>query len=126
MSEANPLALADEAFCYLTTTGRATGNPHTIEIWFALRDENLYLLSGGGEDADWVRNLREQPRVRVSIAEKSFDATARVVTDADEETTVRRLLLDKYSPGYAGDLSDWGTNGLPIAIDLDASALRDL
>jgi deazaflavin-dependent oxidoreductase (nitroreductase family) len=126
MSEAHSLALADEAYCYLTTTGRVTGNPHTIEIWFALRDENLYLISGGGESADWVRNLLEQPRVRVSITEMSFDATARVVTDADEGTTARRLLLDKYSPGYAGDLSDWGTNGLPIAIDLDEAPPRDL
>ena len=29
-------ALAGETYCYLTTTGRVTGKPHTIEIWFAL------------------------------------------------------------------------------------------
>ena len=29
-------ALADEDFCYLTTTGRVTGRPHEIEIWFSL------------------------------------------------------------------------------------------
>lgn len=28
--------LADETFRYLTTTGRISGRPHTIEIWFAL------------------------------------------------------------------------------------------
>ncbi len=27
--------LADEDFCYLTTTGRISGRAHTIEIWFA-------------------------------------------------------------------------------------------
>src|SRR5690606_17915662 len=26
--------LAAEPYCYLTTTGRVTGRPHTIEIWF--------------------------------------------------------------------------------------------
>jgi hypothetical protein len=28
---------ASQAFCYLTTTGRVSGRPHTIEIWFARR-----------------------------------------------------------------------------------------
>jgi hypothetical protein len=32
--------------CYLTTTGRVSGRPHTIEIWFALQDRTLYVLSG--------------------------------------------------------------------------------
>ena len=27
---------AADDFCYLTTTGRRTGNPHEIEIWFAV------------------------------------------------------------------------------------------
>jgi hypothetical protein len=35
---ADPRDLADEEFCYLTTTGRVTGRPHEIEIWFALED----------------------------------------------------------------------------------------
>ena len=39
--------LGSEDFCYLTTTGRTSGKPHEIEIWFALRDGTLYLLSGG-------------------------------------------------------------------------------
>src|SRR5688500_2310587 len=46
--------LADEPFCYVTTTGRVTGQPHTIEIWFAVRNRTLYLLAGGGHRADWV------------------------------------------------------------------------
>src|ERR1051325_2737939 len=35
--------------CYLTTTGRTSGNPHTIEIWFALHGDRVYLLAGGGD-----------------------------------------------------------------------------
>ena len=30
------VANADDDFCYLTTTGRVTGEPHEIEIWFAV------------------------------------------------------------------------------------------
>jgi hypothetical protein len=54
-------ALAREDFCYLTTTGRVTGRPHTIEIWFALDGATLYMLSGGREHSDWVKNLKRTP-----------------------------------------------------------------
>jgi hypothetical protein len=41
-----------------------------------------------------------------------------VVEDEAEDALARRLLLDKYSANYSGDLSDWGRNALPIAVDL--------
>jgi nitroimidazol reductase NimA-like FMN-containing flavoprotein (pyridoxamine 5'-phosphate oxidase superfamily) len=37
-------------YCYITTTGRRTGRPHTIEIWFAWHDGRLYILSGATTD----------------------------------------------------------------------------
>lgn len=49
---------AELDYCYVTTTGRRSGNPHTIEIWFAQHGGRVYLLSGGGEASDWVKNLR--------------------------------------------------------------------
>src|SRR5439155_25676863 len=51
--------LADHDFAYLTTFGRRTGKAHTVEIWFGLDDGRVYILSGGGDRADWVRNLRK-------------------------------------------------------------------
>jgi len=49
--------LGAEDFCYLTTTGRASGNPPEIEIWFALADTTVYMLHGSGMSSDSVRNL---------------------------------------------------------------------
>lgn len=57
--------LSKEEYCYLTTTGRKSGHPHEIEIWFGIQGDSLYLLSGNGEDSDWVRNLRADPHVIV-------------------------------------------------------------
>jgi hypothetical protein len=57
--------LSAESFCYLTTTGRVSGEPREIEIWFGLEGETLYMLSGGRERSDWVKNLRREPAVRV-------------------------------------------------------------
>ena len=110
--------LADEDYCYLTTRGRVTGRDHEIEIWFGLNSETLYMLSGGRERSDWVRNITRGPDVRVRIGEKAFAGRGRIVTDAAEDALARRLLLEKYTPRYSGDLSDWGKNALPVAVDL--------
>jgi deazaflavin-dependent oxidoreductase (nitroreductase family) len=107
-------------YCYLTTTGRRTGLPREIEIWFGLDGETLYMLAGNGERADWVRNLVKQPAVRVRLHEQEFRGVARVVTRAEEAELARVLLLEKYRPRYSGDLTDWGRTALPVAVDLDA------
>src|SRR6185503_18411268 len=68
--------LKSEDYCYLTTTGRVSGRPHEIEIWFAIKDNTLYLLSGGGDKSDWVRNLRAYPAVTVRIGKYTFTGKA--------------------------------------------------
>jgi deazaflavin-dependent oxidoreductase (nitroreductase family) len=108
----------DEQYCYLTTTGRVTGRPHRIEIWFALDGEALYLLSGGRQRSDWAQNLRREPRVTVEIGSGVFAGEARIVEDDAEEQRARRLVHDKYAGGYSGDLTEWRESALPIAIDL--------
>jgi deazaflavin-dependent oxidoreductase (nitroreductase family) len=113
-------SLLDENYCYLTTIGRVSGEPREIEIWFGLEGSTLYMLSGGRERSDWVKNLRREPAVRVRIGERTFEGRARIVTDTEEDARARRLLLDKYSPRYGGDLSSWGREALPVAVDVRA------
>jgi deazaflavin-dependent oxidoreductase (nitroreductase family) len=110
--------LAQEAFCYLTTRGRVTGRPHRIEIWFALEGSTLYLLSGGRERSDWVKNLRNSPEVTVELGHGSFAGRARIVDDPDEDERARALVHDKYAGSYGGDLSAWRRSALPVAVDL--------
>ncbi|HYM14238.1 MAG TPA: hypothetical protein VEZ14_01605 [Dehalococcoidia bacterium] len=38
-------ALAAKDYCYVTTVGRVTGRPHTVEIWFATAGPTLYVLA---------------------------------------------------------------------------------
>lgn len=109
--------LAGEAFCYVTTTGRRSGKPHEIEIWFAARGRTAYILMGGGERADTVRNIRADPRVRFRIGKKTWDATARVVKAVKEKALARRLVPAKYA-SYEEGLEEWAADALPIAIDL--------
>lgn len=107
-----------EQYCYLTITGRVTGHPHRIEIWFAIDRDTLYLLSGGGGRSDWVKNLRREPAVTVEIGSCAFGGRARVVADPTERERARALVYDKYAPGYRGDLANWRRSALPIAVDL--------
>jgi deazaflavin-dependent oxidoreductase (nitroreductase family) len=111
--------LAGEEYCYVTTTGRVSGRPHRIEIWFGLRDKTLYLLSGGGDKSDWVRNMRARPAVTVQLGEHTFAAQARIVGDEQEDALARRLVAGKYQEWREDrPFSEWARTALPVAIDL--------
>ena len=110
--------LAKEEYCYLTTKGRLTGNPHEIEIWFGVQNSSIYMLSGSGR-SDWVKNLIKDPKVTLRIAKQNFTGTARIVKDEQEGTIARNMLADKYKEREAdGSLSEWARTALPVAIDL--------
>ncbi len=94
---------------YLTTTGRKTGLPRQIEIWFVAADGKLYLLAEHFRKANWVRNIEQDPRVRVRLGEREFPATARVLDEQSDRETwqlAQRLGREKYG---------WG-EGLPVEI----------
>lgn len=110
--------LADEDYCYLTTTGRVTGKSHTIEIWFALDGRTLYMLAGGGNNADWVKNIRRSPDVGIRIGTNELRGIGRIVTDPAEDASARRLVVGKYQPRTTDDLAEWGRTALPVAVDL--------
>ena len=115
---------ADDDFCYLTTRGRITGNPHEIEIWFALDTEaptTLFLMAGGGDGSDWVRNLRVEPTVTVRVGDTTYAARARVVeSGTPEEARARTLVHDKFAPRYSGDLTEWRGRALPVAVEVQS------
>jgi deazaflavin-dependent oxidoreductase (nitroreductase family) len=124
MKDENPLLsplLAGEDYCYLTTTGRVTGKPHQIEIWFGLNGDTLYLLSVGMDKSDWVKNLLKNSSVTVRVGKHTFKATARLVTDEEEEMMARNMLADKYSEHKTnGSLGKWARTALVVGIDVDS------
>jgi deazaflavin-dependent oxidoreductase (nitroreductase family) len=104
-------------YVYVTTRGRRTGRPHTIEIWFAARGSTLYLLAGGGERSDWVRNLQADPSVVAKLGDRAYRGHARVVTEPEESRLAREIVPHKYRE-WEGGLEEWADTALPIAIDL--------
>ena len=111
-------SLAGEDFCYLTTIGRVSGLPHTIEIWFALKGYTLYMLSGGMDRSDWVKNALYLPDVTVRMNDRVIAGKARLVKDAEEDALARRLVFEKYEKSSEDDLTEWSRSALPVAVDL--------
>jgi deazaflavin-dependent oxidoreductase (nitroreductase family) len=108
----------DLPYAYLTTTGRITGSPHRIEIWFARDGDTIYLLAGDGDRSDWVRNLMVSPTVVLEIGDRKRTTTARVVQrDSEADAAARKALLAKYRSRSSDDLGSWGRTALPVAID---------
>ena len=101
--------MADTQFLYLTTTGRNTGQPREIEIWFVEADGRLYILAEHGYKAQWVKNILAKPEVHVRVADQQWNGVARVLDpdeDADAYLNARQLAREKYG---------WG-EGLPVEI----------
>ena len=113
--------LADDDFAYLTTIGRKSGRPHRIEIWFAVEGGRLFLLSGGGDKADWVKNIRKNGSVRIQVGTRTVAARARIARRGAEDAKARELLDAKYMDWRPGrKLSSWARGATPVTLDLPA------
>ncbi len=100
---------ADTPFLYLTTTGRKSGIPREIEIWFVEANGRFYILAEHGYKAHWVQNIVADGRVRVRIGDRQWDGIARVLDperDAEAYLEACELAREKYG---------WG-EGLPVEI----------
>ena len=116
-----PPELAELDVVDLETVGRVSGRPRVVEIWFAAAGERLYLLSGGRDNAHWVRNVQADPAVRLHFGEQTFDGQAAVIEGDPDEDIARRALATKYQGWREGRrLSEWARTSLPVAIDLVA------
>ena len=104
-----PEHLSQIDYLYLTTTGRVTGKPREIEIWFVEHEERFYILAEHLHDTQWVKNIKSNPRVRVRLGDRNFEAEARVLDynqDRKSWLTAQALAREKY---------DWG-DGLPVEL----------
>ena len=75
-------------YLYLTTTGRKTGLPREIEIWFVAHAGRFYILAEHFHRTQWVKNILADPHVRVRINGREFAATARVL-----DFVLRRVMM---------------------------------
>jgi len=58
--------VASQKLIRVTTTGRKTRNPHTVELWFAVRNGKVY-LSHEGSETDWMKNIKNNDQISFEI-----------------------------------------------------------
>ena len=72
--------LGTQTILVLHTTGRRSGQERTIPVAY-FENDGRYVLVGSNwgkpRQADWVLNLRRQPRGRIDVGGRSFNVTAR-------------------------------------------------
>ena len=68
--------------------------PHSVIIWCAVYNGNLYVTSYRGRQ--WVENIVRDPHVRLKIADKVFDRTLSIVDDPLEKAGVLQAKGRKY------------------------------
>jgi len=79
----------------LTTVGRRTGLPRTVELRMVRLNGTFYAASSGVERKHWCRNMIKNPAVTVTAAGESFPCLARRVDDVELR---RRVLVLRDSP----------------------------
>jgi deazaflavin-dependent oxidoreductase (nitroreductase family) len=107
--------LAPGALALLETTGRRTGQPRQTPVGNGLDGDTFWLVASHGTQADYVRNLLAQPRVRLKVRGTWRSGTAVVLPD-DDAVARSRSLPHQWDKAIGRLLA---SGLLTIRIDLD-------
>ena len=111
----------DDEHAYLTTTGRRTGRPHTVELWYRRLGDVVWFVTDEPDRCDWLANARAHPDVTVRLHDETYDGVARFDLD---DTEARRALAARYQGCTEGQpMSTWASSGTALAVVLSSSAV---
>jgi deazaflavin-dependent oxidoreductase (nitroreductase family) len=103
----------------ITTTGRRTGLPRRIEIWFHNLDGHLYITGLPG-CRDWYANMLTNPEFTFHLkgsVKANLPAQARPITDRAERREVLSVIVDGL--GGERDLEAWVEDSPLVEVELD-------
>jgi deazaflavin-dependent oxidoreductase (nitroreductase family) len=89
-------ALQNDNIIEITVTGRTSGRPISLPIWFAVDGDKVYLIPVKGSDTEWYKNVRKTPTLRLSTRGKTLAASARILTDQAQLDQVLEKFRNKY------------------------------
>jgi deazaflavin-dependent oxidoreductase (nitroreductase family) len=107
LNERTAQALARDRTIDITTTGRRSGQPRRIEIWFYRAGGRIY-LSGSPGRRSWYANLLAYPEFTFHLKDSvhaDLPARARPVTDPEERRAVFTKILKDLR--MSRDLEAW-------------------
>lgn len=119
------LGLAPTALALLETTGRRSRSTRRTPVGNGLIGDTFWLIAERGERADYVRNIRADPQVRVKAGRRWRAGVATVMADDDTEARMRHILkhhgvLRRADAALLrGSVKTLGTTPVTVRIDLD-------
>jgi deazaflavin-dependent oxidoreductase (nitroreductase family) len=111
--------VGNEKLIHVTTLGRTTTKPHTVELWFAVSRGKVY-LSHEGEETDWMKNIRKHGGVSFEIGGINFTGMARLLENNSEEAWEGKVALYEkyYSKASKETIQDWFSLSKLLLIEL--------
>lgn len=83
----------------LTTRGRSSGKARFAALEYRQHGSKIYILSGWGEQANWVRNLEQDPHVTLRRGARVQAGEAAIVRDRSEVFRALTLFY-RSNPAY--------------------------
>ena len=103
----------------LITTGRRTGRPHRVGLWFAAEPGRICLMAYArrhGRGTDWYQNLQRHGSALVEVGERRYQATLEAIADPDAALTrITELFGEKYGRQMVNSYYT-GTKRYPVCL----------
>ncbi|MGD0689475.1 MAG: nitroreductase family deazaflavin-dependent oxidoreductase [Candidatus Bathyarchaeia archaeon] len=114
----NLMKVRSQKLIHLTTKGRKTGRPHSVELWFAASDGKVF-LSHEGKETDWMKNIKQNCEVSFEIGGENFTGKGHYINeDPDEAWRCKVALYEKYYEKATKEIiDDWFSLSTLIAIE---------
>ena len=108
----------------LTTVGRKSGRPRVTPLVYEQRDQTIFVASARGLSADWLRNIQANPKVRVRVGRRQFDAYAEATTDGEKIADYIERLIERNPRMFGAILRLEGLSSRPSRAELVRFAPR--
>lgn len=108
------LGLFPRTHAVLETRGRRSGLPRRVPVGNGLRGDAFWIVTEHGFAADYVKNIQNDPRVRVKVGGRWYEGTAEILPDDDAVERLRWL----RRPVNDALVRLIGTQQLTIRVDL--------
>jgi deazaflavin-dependent oxidoreductase (nitroreductase family) len=80
----------------ISVTGRKSGRPISIPVWFVLEGTTLYLLPVQGSDTQWYKNVQKKPSVGVHVGGANAEFKVALTTDGTQVASIVEKFRAKY------------------------------
>ena len=120
MDDAVKPALEHDTLIDITTTGRRTGQPRRIEIWFHYQDGRI-LITGSPGPRGWYANLRANPNFTWHFKQslvRDVPALATPITDEGERRAIFARMMELEERMAHVEVADWSNRSALVEVEL--------